>query len=70
MLLADVLHVSNKMILGLIQAITVYLFLQLWSAESGKCYHTYRGHTAEIVSTQVFFLFTLQVAQAHSAGSY
>ena len=25
-------------------------FLQLWSAETGKCYHTYRGHTAEIVS--------------------
>ena len=23
--------------------------MQLWDAESGKCYHTFRGHTAEIV---------------------
>ena len=23
---------------------------KLWSAESGKCFHTYRGHTSEIVS--------------------
>jgi WD40 repeat protein len=22
---------------------------KLWSAETGKCFHTYRGHTAEIV---------------------
>ena len=24
--------------------------IQLWSAASGKCFHTFRGHTAEIVS--------------------
>lgn len=23
---------------------------QLWSSENGKCFHTFRGHTAEIVS--------------------
>ena len=23
---------------------------KLWSSETGKCYHTFRGHTAEIVS--------------------
>ena len=23
--------------------------MQLWSAESGTCYHTYRGHTGEII---------------------
>ena len=23
---------------------------QLWSSKDGKCYHTFRGHTAEIVS--------------------
>ncbi len=23
---------------------------KLWSADTGKCFHTYRGHTAEIVS--------------------
>ena len=22
---------------------------KLWSSETGKCYHTYRGHSAEIV---------------------
>ena len=23
--------------------------MQLWSSENGKCYYTFRGHTAEIV---------------------
>ena len=23
--------------------------IQLWDAETGKCFHTFRGHTAEIV---------------------
>lgn len=26
---------------------------KLWSVDTGKCYYTFRGHTAEIVSTGV-----------------
>lgn len=27
----------------------VFSLLQLWSTESGKCFHTFRGHAGEIV---------------------
>lgn len=30
---------------------------KLWSTETGKCYHTFRGHSAEIVSTDGHFSF-------------
>lgn len=32
---------------------------KLWSVETGKCYHTFRGHTAEIVSTFILLFFML-----------
>jgi len=25
---------------------------RLWSADTGKCYYVFRGHTAEVVSSQ------------------
>lgn len=37
---------------------------KLWSTETGKCYHTFRGHSAEIVSTDGCFLF-LYVSSRH-----
>lgn len=27
---------------------------KLWSSETGKCYHTFRGHSAEIVSISTY----------------
>lgn len=30
---------------------------KLWSTETGQCYHTFRGHSAEIVSSDGCFLF-------------
>lgn len=30
---------------------------KLWSTETGKCFYTFRGHTAEIVSSDGCFLF-------------
>lgn len=32
---------------------------KLWSVETGKCYHTFRGHTSEIVSIFILFIVLL-----------
>lgn len=39
---------------------------KLWSTETGKCYHTFRGHSAEIVSTDGHFLFFYVSSHHHS----
>lgn len=39
------LHFSDKIATGAFDKT-----VKLWSAETGKCYHTYRGHTGEVVS--------------------
>lgn len=38
---------------------------KLWSTETGKCYHTFRGHSAEIVSTDGRFLFLYASTHHH-----
>lgn len=38
---------------------------KLWSTETGECYHTFRGHSAEVVSTGGCFLFLYASTHHH-----
>lgn len=38
---------------------------KVWSTETGKCYHTFRGHSAEIVSSDGCFLFLYVSSHYH-----
>lgn len=39
----------SRQLISVTTTTSTFFVLQLWSSETGKCYHTFRGHTAEIV---------------------